>query len=55
MQLRIRQDNLESDISGLEEQRSGVIIEPSNAIAFWGKRVVFPMDKNSGIFEIVKG
>lgn len=47
-------DDLDSEIRNLENQRYKVIIPAKAAIAFGGKRVVFMINKNIGMIEVVE-
>ncbi len=48
-------DCFDEDISRLKKARFKVIVEPAEAIAFHRKRVVFMMNLEIGLIEIVEG
>ena len=47
-------DDLDMEIKNLENQRYKVIIPAKEAIAFGGRRVVFMINKNIGMIEVVE-
>ena len=47
-------DDFDNEIERLKQQGFKVIIEPSPAVAFGGKRVVFLMSLGLGLMEIVE-
>lgn len=49
-----KSENFDADKADLEQQGFKTIIDPSSAVAFGGKRVVFMMNLGFGLMEIVE-